>query len=304
MDFQISSFAFKYLSSPFTIAVFKWLFALFISVLVWRLIVHVYNIVANPSGIHYVNFERQPLQMTCSYNPLSFEANYTTASYSGITCVLKSHQECHVQALWGVPISALFELLHGDWQVLVNAVITRVPAEKFSSKCICANDPFQLSAGEEKTIEFKLPWHSDTAMSFQEGKHMREIYPFVVLMVLIKKSEAVPEPYVVAMANAVHVPDKNLLLYPQLIGQFIKIASGHVGQVKTVFLSSPATSEDDGDKYDLCLACYHRPVSVVFLPCRHACLCRVCFDLCERCPVCRAASLCFFELPNVHGESE
>lgn len=47
-----------------------------------------------------------------------------------------------MQAFWKVPIYLLWELLHKDWITLKNAIVSDIPAEKFSTKCACAADPF------------------------------------------------------------------------------------------------------------------------------------------------------------------
>lgn len=69
--------------------------------------------------------------------------NYWETNYiAGIKCKLKSEHSCYVQALWGVPINSLIELLNEEWESLINAVTTHIPTEKFSSRCICSDSSF------------------------------------------------------------------------------------------------------------------------------------------------------------------
>ncbi|XP_055614874.1 uncharacterized protein LOC129761184 [Toxorhynchites rutilus septentrionalis] len=44
----------------------------------------------------------------------------------------------------------------------------------------------------------------------------------------------------------------------------------------------------------LCVVCHYLPLSRALLPCRHTCICAVCFNKLDRCPMCRAAITSFF----------
>ncbi|XP_035226196.1 cell growth regulator with RING finger domain protein 1-like isoform X3 [Stegodyphus dumicola] len=154
---------------------------------------------------------------------------------------------------------------------------------------------FRLIAGDKKVIEFKPRWDVDESQFETNVPSSRQTYPFVVIM-LLQKAANVNQHLVVAMANVVHVSDNLLKFKSQLYGQYVKLSSGPVGSIKKIFLSSPEISHSDGEPFVLCIACYHRAVSPVFLPCRHACVCSVCSEFCKTCPVCRGPAYFYFEL--------
>ncbi|XP_054709606.1 cell growth regulator with RING finger domain protein 1-like [Uloborus diversus] len=276
----------------------QWITIVIVSALVWKLLRNLYQVVYSAGGIHYVNTERSPMKMTACHNPFFFDLNVNKSSYSGVECTLKSEKDCYIRVFWGVPIYLLFELLNRSWCDMKYSIITCVQDDSFSKKCICYDIPRLLHAGEEKNMYFKPGWNVDSSAFESPEAHTRQIYPFVVIMTLMKDVDMEPS-LVVTMANVVHVPDKVLKLQSQLIGQYVKLSSGPVGLIKNIFLSSPATSSNGGITTDLCIACYHRAVSLVLLPCRHACLCAVCFEFCETCPICRGPANFYFELSTV-----
>ncbi|PRD23436.1 UNVERIFIED_CONTAM: Cgrrf1 [Trichonephila clavipes] len=103
----------------------------------------------------------------------------------------------------------------------------------------------------------------------------------------------------IALATVVHLPDEGFPLSPQIIGQHVKTSNGGVCTVKKVYLSSPESSRIGGENIDLCLACYHRAITAVIIPCGHACVCTTCLEFCKNCPVCRGPSHSYFELQTI-----
>lgn len=45
-----------------------------------------------------------------------------------------------------------------------------------------------------------------------------------------------------------------------------------------------------------CIVCQNQPLNCVLLPCRHTCVCRMCFEKLDRCPMCRSHIESFFIL--------
>ncbi|XP_035226194.1 cell growth regulator with RING finger domain protein 1-like isoform X2 [Stegodyphus dumicola] len=254
-----------------------------------------YRIIVIDSGIHYVTTQRSAVKMDTYHNPFFFDVNIQKANYLGVECTLSCEKDCYVLAVWGVPIYQLFILLNESWSSLKKAIISHVQCEKFSTKCLCSADPLLLIAGDKKVIEFKPRWDVDESQFETNVPSSRQTYPFVVIM-LLQKAANVNQHLVVAMANVVHVSDNLLKFKSQLYGQYVKLSSGPVGSIKKIFLSSPEISHSDGEPFVLCIACYHRAVSPVFLPCRHACVCSVCSEFCKTCPVCRGPAYFYFEL--------
>lgn len=56
-----------------------------------------------------------------------------------------------------------------------------------------------------------------------------------------------------------------------------------------------------------CVICLEGALSVVLLPCRHLCVCRVCLDEIDRCPICRAkfsTYVCYAESTAAAGSQQ
>ena len=47
-----------------------------------------------------------------------------------------------------------------------------------------------------------------------------------------------------------------------------------------------------------CIVCQNQPLNCVLLPCRHTCVCHVCFEKLDRCPMCRSHIESFFILTD------
>ncbi|GIY20623.1 cell growth regulator with RING finger domain protein 1 [Caerostris darwini] len=262
---------------------------------------HLYFQTLNSGGIHYVNTERSALNMQVFHNPFTFEVNLQEATYSGIQCKFHGEKDFYLLTVWGVPIYQLFMLLNSTPRNLKHSISTLVKSEKFSKCCKSSNDVLLIKGGEMKTMVFK-PYRgnaNETDIKPNET-FVRLTYPFVAIMVL--QEQDISESLVVAMATAVHLPDERLELPAQIVGQHVKLSSGSVNTIRKIYISSPETSRIGGENVDLCLACYHRAISVVIMPCGHACVCYQCLKLCRNCPVCRGSAYSYFELQRISSQ--
>ena len=60
------------------------------------------------------------------------------------------------------------------------------------------------------------------------------------------------------------------------------------------------------EEQSLCIVCHALPISRALIPCGHACLCLLCFDKMNTCPMCRhliTSSFILREEPNIHEPS-
>ncbi|GFT90149.1 cell growth regulator with RING finger domain protein 1 [Nephila pilipes] len=262
--------------------------------LVFRLIV----LSMYAGGIHYVHTERTAVIMQRFRNPFTFVIKKEQASYSGVKCTFCCEQDCYLLAVWGVPVYQLFELLHQSPRDLKNSLTTLAKDRNFSYKCKSFNDVLLLKGGEEKTMVFKPHKGFTKEADIKPNEaFLRTSYPFVAIMLL--QDLDITENLVIALVTAVHLPDEGLLLPVQIVGQYVKTSNGLVSTVKKIYLTSPESSRVGRENIDLCLACYHRAISAVIIPCGHACVCTTCLELCRNCPVCRGPSYSYFELQNI-----
>ncbi|GFY57006.1 cell growth regulator with RING finger domain protein 1 [Trichonephila inaurata madagascariensis] len=282
----------------FTNNVLQCLVVIFIVVAVLYLVTRIIVLSMYEGGLHYVQLEKNAVAMQTIHNPFSFEVKDEQASYSGVKCTFSCERDYFLLAVWGVPIYQLFALLHQNPRDLKNSLTSLARDKNFSYKCKSSNDVLTLKGGEEKTMIFKpQKGYSSEADIRPNGAFLRTSYPFVAVM-LLQDLDVVGE-LVIALATVVHLPDEGFPLSPQIIGQHVKTSNGVVCTVKKVYLSSPESSRIGGENIDLCLACYHRAITAVIIPCGHACVCTTCLEFCKNCPVCRGPSHSYFELQTI-----
>lgn len=269
-------------------------------VMVWKGIRFLIQVIISDTGIHYVESQRCPLYMEPLDSPFTFSINIDSASYSGIRCTVKSKQPCFVQALWGVPFDRLVHLMSCETNLLRRAITTFEAIEMFGMNCIDYHVPQLIPANEEANLEYKPRDHTESSLMQPNLVENRVLVPFVLLMVL-ENDDTVRDTTVVAMANVIHVPNSCIRRPSFMKYQIIKLASGIIGNVEQIYHSSSLNNDNS------CLICYMRPASIVFIPCRHCCLCNVCYESLtdyqagyhDRCPVCRQTPARLFQLPHV-----
>eukprot|EP00794_Sanderia_malayensis_P020533 gene20533-22552_t len=97
-------------------------------------------------------------------------------------------------------------------------------------------------------------------------------------------------------------------IQPFIHQQFIQTAGMRVHPLKSLYSSGipSSTSLDlnpvavEEEERELCIICHTQPVTRALLPCRHACVCGVCFKRTGLCPVCRSRIASFLV---THDES-
>lgn len=78
-----------------------------------------------------------------------------------------------------------------------------------------------------------------------------------------------------------------------LITQYLKQRSGHILNLQQIF--TPETAFDS-ENTRLCVICQTSSISHTILPCRHACVCGLCFERIDKCPLCRSSINSFFKI--------
>lgn len=286
------------LLETFTNNVLQCFVVIFITVAILYLLTRIIALSMYEGGIHYVHTQKTAVRMQAFHNPFTFEVKDEQASYSGVKCTFSCEQDCYLLALWGVPIYQLFALLHQNPRALKNSLTTLAKDKNFSYKCKSFCDMLLLKGGEEKTMVFRPHKGFTSEVDIRpNGAFLRTSYPFVAIMLL--QDPDIAEDSVIAFVTAVHFPDEGFRLPAQILGQHVKTSDGVVSTVKKIYLLSPESSRIGGENIDLCLACYHRAISAVIIPCGHACVCTTCLEFCRNCPVCRGPSYSYFELQNI-----
>ncbi|XP_026466051.1 uncharacterized protein LOC113369690 [Ctenocephalides felis] len=172
-------------------------------------------------------------------------------------------------------------------------------------------------AHEEKSMTLRPPWPGEPGPL---GEPPRQDYPLVVLL---KREDDQTEndlqssDETVALVNVVHLRDPVCPLPTSMLGQYLKQSSGQLSTLKQLYLATPgdtnsandmtqaqfsASDRDStyssliGQPDQLCVVCQCFPLSRALLPCRHTCICAICFSKLDRCPMCRAPISSFFTI--------
>ncbi|XP_029704999.1 cell growth regulator with RING finger domain protein 1 isoform X1 [Takifugu rubripes] len=152
------------------------------------------------------------------------------------------------------------------------------------------------------------------------GPLPRARYPLVAVLTLAEPAGR----HIAASINIIHVPDSKYSSAARIIFQYLLTSQGNIYELKSLFMSADggqvgqAPSRDqslrDGQPSEEatpapstrqevevegcrdCVVCQSAAVSIVLLPCRHACVCDSCVAHFQHCPICRAFVLESFTL--------
>eukprot|EP00066_Takifugu_rubripes_P027677 XP_011616943.1 PREDICTED: cell growth regulator with RING finger domain protein 1-like [Takifugu rubripes] len=150
------------------------------------------------------------------------------------------------------------------------------------------------------------------------GPLPRARYPLVAVLTLAEPAGR----HIAASINIIHVPDSKYSSAARIIFQYLLTSQGNIYELKSLFMSAdggqvgqapsrdqslrdgqpseeatpaPSTRQEVEGCRD-CVVCQSAAVSIVLLPCRHACVCDSCVAHFQHCPICRAFVLESFTL--------
>ncbi|XP_056873582.1 cell growth regulator with RING finger domain protein 1 isoform X3 [Takifugu flavidus] len=153
------------------------------------------------------------------------------------------------------------------------------------------------------------------------GPLPRARYPLVAVLTLAEPAGR----HIAASINIIHVPDSKYSSAARIIFQYLLTSQGNIYELKSLFMSADggqvgqapsrdqslrdgqpseeATTPAPGTRQEVevegcrdCVVCQSAAVSIVLLPCRHACVCHSCVAHFQHCPICRAFVLESFTL--------
>lgn len=159
------------------------------------------------------------------------------------------------------------------------------------------------------------------------GAPPRLAYPLVVFLIRDGDATQVHPNETVLIVNVVHLRDPVCPLPTSLLAQYLKQANGQLSNLKQLYLatgdsilgeennkptsslslaepvacagsSAPLLCSDGPQTEQLCVVCHYFPLSRALLPCRHTCICAICFSKLNRCPMCRAPISTYFCIRN------
>ncbi|XP_021707898.1 cell growth regulator with RING finger domain protein 1 isoform X1 [Aedes aegypti] len=266
------------------------------------------------------------LKMTRVHIPFTFRLLETgNNSFEEVRLAVSSQVNYSLQAFWAVSIRELHMSLWRTWselrdQTKHSTIVNSTHCQQLATNVRCQQPH------SEKVVVLKSP-----KPPLVLGAPPRLAYPLVVFMIREMESDELLHPdETVILVNVVHLRDPVCPLPTSILAQYLKQASGQLSCLKQLYLATgDPTSADDGNPSQitgslslaepvacadnsgpllcsdsilrdcpgieqLCVVCHYFPLSRALLPCRHTCICAVCFNKLDRCPMCRAAITSYF----------
>ncbi|XP_063705541.1 cell growth regulator with RING finger domain protein 1-like isoform X2 [Culicoides brevitarsis] len=270
------------------------------------------------------------LKMTRVHIPFTFRLlEGGNTSCDEVKFAVTSQIKYTMQAFWVVSIRELHVSLWRPWKELQDALKEVNGTILEASHCQkLAADIRGQSPHNEVVIKLKSP-----KPPLVLGAPPRLAYPLVVFLIRDEDSDNLTHPdETVVLVNIVHLRDPVCPLPTSILAQYLKQSSGQLSCLKQLYLATgdsmaadekaaqqngslslaepvscagstgPLLCSDsavirDGQQQQqdqLCVVCQYFPLSRALLPCRHTCICAVCFSKLDRCPMCRAPITSYF----------
>lgn len=268
------------------------------------------------------------LKMTRVHIPFTFKLQ-SSSSYEEVCVGISSQVKYSLQAFWAVSIRELHISLWRPWTELqADATATDRSIVERKHYQHLALDIRNKKPHSEELITLTCP---KTPLAL--GAPPRLSYPLVIFLTREFDSDDHLHPNeTVILVNVVHLRDPVCPLPTSILAQYLKQASGQLSCLKQLYLATggdpvsddqaslsggatqppsslslaepvacagnggPILCSDAGSPQteQLCVVCHYFPLSRALLPCRHTCICAVCFSKLERCPMCRSPITSYF----------
>ncbi|UJR36893.1 hypothetical protein I4U23_029606 [Adineta vaga] len=200
----------------------------------------------------------------------------------GVSIRLHTDIRCQLRAFWFVNIQRFY-----------------VELDSIDFRMALSEDRFlQDHSIHQQTINFDTPGDYVQRIEFSDADNyviknnqIRRDYPLVLILhsfIDENSNEFFRLPIQIA---TLHIKSSIPTDPPtRFLGRISKLANGQSLVIQDIYTPGAFTSEDT------CAICLTERVSYVLLPCKHACLCRNCFHLTEKCPICSIRVVSYFQI--------
>lgn len=261
------------------------------------------------------------LKMTRVHIPFTFKLFESgNNSTEEIKINIASQVKYSVQGFWGVSIRDLHMFLWKPWSEIRNQAYE-------ADNAILASQYYHQIAIDRRDQE---P-HGEQQITLQSpkppmvlGAPPRLVYPLVLFLIRDKNSKSTHPDETVVLVNVIHLRDPVCPLPTSILAQYLKQANGQLSCLKQLYLAAgesatedittstqssslslaepvacagsagPLLCSDGPQPEQVCIVCHYFPLSRALLPCRHTCICAICFAKLNRCPMCRAPITSYF----------
>jgi hypothetical protein len=241
------------------------------------------------TNLHGVVDRNKELTLIKSFdNPFSLSLDSKSNGKDGLFLnILRANKSAYFNMVvaWSVNISNFYECIEQDYMECF------FDSEKlFLSNHSMHTEFHKLDNDEENLSEmhFPIPETCVDAFLLETNKdQMKTTYPVVVCIYNEKeKLDQFRPDEIIASIWVIHLKDRkmsNKILY-----NYNKCLNNRIIIANTIY----APQADD-----ICVACQTELSNVVLLPCIHKCLCKDCYDRCNKqCPVCRTKIVNIFRV--------
>lgn len=228
----------------------------------------------------------------------------------GVRVVIESERPFWLTHYWGTRTPAFHSAVQRNWA----QICEQISGQSFlNTESICSSPPQRYETKElSTTIKPSIELTSEML-----GPVPRAGYPLVVVISLddptaseTKGTKSIKGEQhkdlgdeVVCLLSVFHVRDSVCPASTNIISQLAKLRRGGVLCLQTLYTPG-ITAPDEDQPISCCVICQDLPISRALLPCRHACVCGDCYDLIDKCPLCRGSITSYFELDDPQREAK
>ncbi|KAL7294658.1 cell growth regulator with RING finger domain protein 1-like isoform X2 [Trichogramma pretiosum] len=272
------------------------------------------------------------MKMMKVHIPFTFKLHESLKStYSEVECEVSSQVEYSLQAVWGVSIRELHLALWQPWSTLRdaanNGTLLQGHAQYYSQ-------PKSRSKHKEERLTLSLPGpalelgtpprlcyplvifltrtdtkdlHPDETVALVNVVHIKDgvcTLPTSVLAQYLKQANgqlSCLKQLYLATGNSTNYDEAGVStgIGPLALAEPCPSSSNDSTSRDAIVASGAGDSSSEGSLWNsageqLCVVCQYFPLSRALLPCRHTCICAVCFCKLDRCPMCRSPIKSYF----------
>ncbi|CAB0031923.1 unnamed protein product [Trichogramma brassicae] len=164
--------------------------------------------------------------------------------------------------------------------------------------CFFLSDFFSRSKHKEERLTLSLP-----GPALELGTPPRLCYPLVIFLTRTDTKDLHPDEtqLYLATGNSTNYDEAGVStgIGPLALAEPCPSSSNDSTSRDAIVASGAGDSSSEGSLWNsageqLCVVCQYFPLSRALLPCRHTCICAVCFCKLDRCPMCRSPIKSYF----------